>query len=144
MAEETKHQFVDDYPYLVYAADDKAVYTADGNTPYVPSGGGSSDFTIAKLTFINNASASASFVLAVPVLLTDEETLMFSYLGAAEGAGGGDTYDVVLYKGQVFAELLALEQNTAAEIIMTVSGDIELDGSTTAIITGDGTITISD
>ena len=39
MAEEYKHDFVDDYPYIVYA-DEKILYTGDPDTPYVPGGGG--------------------------------------------------------------------------------------------------------
>ena len=42
MAEEYKHGFVDDYPYIVYA-DEKILYTGDPDTPYVPGGGGTID-----------------------------------------------------------------------------------------------------
>ena len=40
MAEEYKHDFVDDYPYLVYCDDQKAVYTNASDVPYIPGGGG--------------------------------------------------------------------------------------------------------
>ena len=55
MAEEYKHDFVDDYPYIVYA-DEKILYTGDPDTPYVPGGGGGSIDIGDIVRFYNDSS----------------------------------------------------------------------------------------
>lgn len=96
-------------------------------------GGGSSDFSTAQVTIINNSSSS-SLIMSVPNLFMGE---MYSYLNKADITG--DVQEIVLYKGKCTA--MVTYSNTG--VALSCTGDITISGLS-AIITGDGTITISD
>lgn len=91
---------------------------------YVSGGGGSSDFTTAKLTFQKPAGAPLVCAYAgvdgVYTLTQDES----------------GEIDVILYKGKAVAKCSAPGD-------ISVSGDVTSDGGGMFTITGDGSITIS-
>ena len=143
MAEETKHQFVDDYPYLVYAADDKAVYTADGNTPYVPGGGGSSDFTTAEVTIESNYDDGGDgyFTTLIPTTLKMDDIDTSNPYCIVDNENPRHV-SVILYKGEAYAEAYygELGSSELQAAIVEVSGNATVDYSS-VYITGDCTIT---
>lgn len=119
---------------------------AEGKYEYDPSipagsggggGGGSSDFSIAHVTITNNASNS--FVLFIPWLApVDDDYYLSSQVSSGDIDSSGYTMDIVLYKGTAY---LMLDSEQGFEFAFT--GDITGDTNLT-IITGDGTITITD
>lgn len=95
-------------------------------------GGGSSDFSTAQVTIVDNTSGRN---LNIPYIVDTPPSAIVSMLGTQ---GGGETIvrNVPLYKGN-----LGVVFDPALTI--TTSGDIQLFVETTYLITGDCTITIS-
>lgn len=92
-------------------------------------GGGSSDFSIATITVYN--PNSNAFYMYVPNVYGG---VMYNSVGKDDIS---EPVDIVLYNGRATADL------TGVGLFSDATGDITLDGTTRAIITGDGTITIS-
>lgn len=97
-------------------------------------GGGSSDFTTAKMTIVNTVPQSFSW--ECPWFIDDPE-FSCAYGDISVTSNATETFDIIMYKGQ--ASLHALP-GTAQ---ISISGNIEPDGATYYLITGDCTITIS-
>ena len=96
-------------------------------------GGGSSDFSTAEVTFIDNSSSS-SFTISVPNLFMGD---MYSLLTKGD-ISGGDVQEIVLYKGKSTATI----SYSNSSVTLSCTGDITINGLN-ATITGNGTITIS-
>ena len=110
-----------------------AMYLGSNKVEIGQSGGGSSDFSTATVTIINNSGQN--FVAACPNLYDDR---MYITVDSAD-MGADFPFEVVLYKGE---GNLALPKETS--LTLTATGDISASSSgRAAIITGDGTITIS-
>lgn len=111
-------------------------YTAPSGKAYSPVAvnvsGGSSDFSTATLSIVDEGGFSVNLKLA-----TLNERRGFS-LGGFPGWNATDDIPVILYKGTA---KLGLENLDSANI--SISGAIEDVGGNAYIITGDGTITIS-
>lgn len=91
-------------------------------------GGGSSDFSTAEVTVVNEDGLEIKVPLAV-----NADNKKFSVTGIYESG----VFDVILYGGTCYGaipEMLA---------VVSVSGDIVLEENNYIIITGDGTITIT-
>lgn len=103
-------------------------------------GGGESDFSIARVTFINNSETLVNIELAVAVE-ADGEYPASTTTGAESSPGQTETYNVVLYKGASYAFIsVGIDYSAVA---FATSENITFDGQSFNI-TGDGTITISD
>lgn len=102
------------------------------------SGGGGGDFTIAKVTFINNTSVGLT--LSLPIVFTNKKTgkeMLVSERSIL--TNNTEDFDVPLYKGMLVFYHSYFEDGGHT---VTSSGNAETgDGYTT--ITGDCTITIS-
>lgn len=115
---------------------ENGTYTADEGKAFNPVtvnvSGGSSDFSTAQVTIVNNGSAecegSAVYIASYP---SGELLDSVFYVDA----GNSDTLTCVLYKG-----LTPLDVNGWQ---VTVEGDAEIDGFF-VIITGNCTITLTD
>lgn len=105
----------------------------------ISGGGGSSDFSTATVTIVNNAPGSVAFSLSLAIAVTAEG--MSATLGSvsSEMLGSGMTFNTVLYNGAAFMGLMS-----SAEYDFTIeaSGDAQITGYN-CMITGDCTITIS-
>lgn len=98
-------------------------------------GGGSSDFSTASVTVVNNTEGTV--MLYIPFYFDGED----SGTNAEFGVNGGETSvaSAIMYKGTSFASLYT-------DDTVTASGDIEAHSEGENyyfMITGDGTITIS-
>lgn len=102
-------------------------------------GGGSSDFSIATVTTINNSSFEV-MNLNIPIVCEENE------LGEGSPAmihnemviqSGEETHKVCMYKGLAFCEEVSYPN-----LVIAVSGNIEYEDGN-MVITGNGTITIS-
>jgi hypothetical protein len=95
------------------------------------SGGGSSDFTTAKIKLGSNATSSFS----LPVSFIRHDAL-FSPIYSRD-MDGETEYDVALYGGYA---VIDVDENIT---IQNYTGNIEVQGHT-LIISGDGTVTFTD
>lgn len=103
-------------------------------------GGGESDFSTARVTFINNSETTVNIELAVAVE-ADEEYPATTATGVESVAGQTETFNVILYKGASYAHIsIGIDYSALA---FATSENITFDGQSFDI-TGDGTITISD
>lgn len=102
--------------------------------------GGSSDFSTAQVTIVNNAPDSVSFNLSLAI--TRSEGGKSGTLGnlSSYQIGSGMVVDVVLYKGLAAMELTSFDEY---DFTIEASGDAQVM-SHIGMITGDCTITISD
>ena len=105
-----------------------AMYLGSNKVELGQSGGGSSDFSTAQVTFDN--SAGAQFLL--PITYNDGAEANSAPL--VEGVSGIQT--AILYKGMAVG--LILDEG----VTVTTTGDAEYDDGA-LLITGDCTITIS-
>lgn len=94
--------------------------------------GGSSDFSTATVTVMNNIIDSAP--IYIPMVFSEDGTNAIVVADAVES--GESVFVIPLYKGAAF--LIALDDIGT----LTTTGDVEYDDGT-FIVTGDGTITIS-
>lgn len=151
---EAKHEFVDDYPYLVYAADNKAVYTASGDTPYIPGGGGGGDDKLHKIGTVTIATDTGGVSLIGAVFDNGDE-MGYSTTSGMASDNTPSTFDVYCMEDEYSEDyaqgVIIWEAYTAAPITtvakVTCTGDIEPMGETPNylwLISGDGTITYSD
>lgn len=100
----------------------------------VEGGGGSSDFSIANVTVINNASDE--FQLIMPNIFGNK---IYAFIDS-EDFESGDVLQVPLYKGSI----VGLSLNSDAELRITGEGNVITSAVGVVIgITGDCTITIS-
>ena len=101
-------------------------------------GGGSSDFSTAEVTFVN--TTVDTFVIYMAAAFHDDTAPEDDMTAATVGINASSTniYTAVLYHG---AGMLQLPEG--ASYTMSATGDIAVYDNI-AIITGDGTVTISD
>lgn len=94
-------------------------------------GGGSGDFTTAKLTVTNTGASTLSIFCAnIDTGMADP----FIHIGANET----ETFDIVLYKDKA-----VIGVDAATTQVVSYSGDINLEGDPEYLVaTGDGAITI--
>lgn len=108
-------------------------------------GGGSSDFSTAEVTIVNNTSGSLEsiympYILNANVEAGNPDIAMPTFLGGIPV--GTSSYNAVLYKGSCYLDYVAY-------VTVTGSMPVEIAGSATKLfdgaiaITGDCTITIS-
>lgn len=102
-------------------------------------GGGSSDFSTAEVTIVNNYSSE--FIIEIAVAMSEEG--MNASLGTltAERIDTGMVANVILYKGSAGAIITGFPLDAPPTI--TTSGNIQNMEDTAYLITGDCTITIS-
>lgn len=107
----------------------------------VASGGGSSDFSTAQVTFVNNTGASS--VASVPNCVEENALGSGSPATVTYFVPTQDATPVVanvpLYKGSCYG----FWDTNDEQFEISVSGDVALMGGGTILITGDCTITIS-
>ena len=97
-------------------------------------GGGSSDFSTATVTFVNNTAGNS--LMGAAALLSDEEIIC---VYGQDGLDNSGSYTFVLYKG-----LNVMGCNNSDQLTITTSGNVNYDTEAGFFtITGDGTITIS-
>lgn len=115
----------------------KNYYYDNGEWNEIPccSGGGSSDFSTATVTSINNTGAALRCVMP---LAFDDVGDWSSSSGQAYFDIGTTTTTAILYKGKCNIYM------PSNEYTITISGNIEDDSDGYYIITGDCTITISE
>lgn len=99
------------------------------------SGGGDSDFSTAEVTVINSTSSTVYFTC--PMIYTEHSTEALVVDDSVE-KNTETTITAVLYKGETNFLLDRIG------LSMTATGDIEIPSSLNAVISGDGTITISE
>ena len=129
-------RFTDEIKAEINLAADGTVEKAvviDGDGVETPIGGGDTDYTTAEVKVINNTESKVDF--SCPNIYTEGSTEALG-VDSTVGKNAETTITAVLYKGKV--KLLFW----AAGISKTATGDIEISGGD-AIISGDGTITIS-
>ena len=103
-------------------------------------GGGSSDFSTAQVTIINNSGYGTS--VYAPVYYDDDEFSGASSSYSAYSDGQNDTVaNIILYKGEAF---ICCENNINWSIA-SATGDIEIDSEypESAYVRGNGTITLA-
>ena len=93
-------------------------------------GGGSSDFSTATVTITN--TAEQYYTIVCPNIYDGE---MYSDISKGDLP---DDFEIVLYKGQCRLTVSGYDEATLA-----VTGNIEAELGGSALITGNGTITIS-
>lgn len=111
-------------------------------------GGGSSDFSTAKMTIINNKTTTTVGDIQCtncPVVSVEDEVL---YNGFYVEANNQSVFDVVLYKGHAHIDDIqtgaGFNESVDFETEVSVSGNVVLNSDDYDIdITGDCTITIS-
>lgn len=96
--------------------------------------GGSSDFTTAKLSIVNETGNSIN--LFIPMYVDSEE--FQGSAGSFEGFAGSGEFDIVLFKNHAMADFTF---SVASIGITAIDGDIE-QIEDLYLITGDATITI--
>ena len=130
-------------------ATENKVYQKDGEvynkvTVNVEGGGGSSDFSTAKLTVINNKEW---YIQAAdcPVALVEDEML---FGGFSVNANSQSVFDVIIYKG--YAHILEIVTGASLDTPIDLETEASLSGNAAynaedvlIEITGDCTITIS-
>ena len=105
------------------------------NGEEVSAGGGSSDFTVAKISVTNQHSDAIQLNIANA---DDDENTSSDQINIS-GGSTVDNINVILYKGNAYGTLFDSNGQLIEEDV-TVSGDVEFDeGDVT--VTGDGTIT---
>lgn len=131
---------LDDDSYALTTVDeDQGTATTKGEingVPFEGGGGGSSDFSTAQVTIVNNL-ANQNVEVIVAHITVDEDGL--TYLTYANRQST-ITIDVALYKGVSFG---ALGQIISENVEITATGGIEMD-ETDFMVTSNGTITISE
>ncbi len=98
----------------------------------VEGGGGSSDFSIAEVTF--SGISGTAFATMPKIIDTPFDAIL-----PLQNEVTDETYTIALYKGKAVISL----DLTGVEGNVTTSGDIELLEESTYLVTGNGTITIS-
>lgn len=112
-------------------------YTAPEGKAYSPvivnveGGGGESDYTTVTITLVNTTQNQLTEY--IPYLDTEYNCITSVITLASNDSA---EYPAVLYKGELFCEIIAPNS-------FTVSGDITKEGLSNVIINGAGTITIS-
>lgn len=104
------------------------------------AGAGGGDYTTAQVTLIN--SADTSVVFDMPIIASDDEEDFHAVscnMEVAEGETNVNT--VVLYKGMALGGINGMFHNYI--IISASSGDVEIEDSEYATITGDCSITFA-
>ena len=99
------------------------------------SGGGSSDFSIAHITFINTAQNSRYYTVKCPNIF--EGYMEFHEENVTTIAPR--TIDVILYKGEQYVEAWEWDTSIAPVIVGDITYNSENEGF---IITGDGSISL--
>lgn len=99
------------------------------------AGGGSSDFSTAEVTFVNNTADKVLLGAAALVVEEGEHSCVYGRNALANNG----SYTFILYKG-----LNVFTCNNSDQFTVTTSGNITYDSENgTFLITGDCTITIS-
>lgn len=108
-------------------------------TVNVEGGGGSSDFSTAEVTVINNSAEG--YNIDTPLVDTEEESM---YTGQFISSGKTKVLNVIQYKGFNMTSILDTTEyaDPVPENNVSMSGGVSYDGSTFTV-TGDCTITIS-
>lgn len=97
-------------------------------------GGGSGPVSVAQMTVINNTDNTYQF--GGPAGFTNEETEFSAAVSEINIFPGENLIDMLLYNGQCMLNTWEVEPSST-------SGNIESDTSTSFIITGDCSLTIS-
>ena len=108
-------------------------YNLDTDTEYI-GGGGDSDFSIAKVTVINNAGRSANIVVVNAEAIEDNAAAV--YLFRTINNGASLIMNIPLYRGKAYYNPSGSGYN------IEVSGDIVQSG-VSYLVTGDGTLTLT-
>ena len=119
---------------------ENGTYTAEAGKAYspvvvnVPSG--SSDFRTSEVTFINNSSKACEFNL---ICITTDLTATFM-------VNINETIEtnVVFYQNNTEMTGYLSNFGTGSPVVMSFTGDIEDDGDGYFIVSGAGTVTITD
>ncbi len=110
-------------------------------TVNVEGGGGSSDFSTAEVTTINNTSSDI-YGVPIPSIYEENElgegspAMLFNRMDIPTGES---THEVRMYKGLAYCSGVTFGNGTT----VTTTGNIVYDEEFNVFITGDGTITIS-
>lgn len=102
---------------------------------HASGGGGSSDFSTAEVTFINNSTKVCEFDL---ICVTDDLTAGFNVI-----QNQTRVVNALFYRDQSMNGYLHSVEGGSA-VSMSFSGDIEDDGDGYFIVSGAGTVTITD
>lgn len=106
-------------------------------TVNVEGGGGSSDFSTAQVTVVNNSQSDAfNFIMAVT--MTNGGISATTGLALGTPVGETEVFNVALYKGNAHIQFESDEH-----LVITTSGNISDLGGGNYMVTGDCTITIS-
>lgn len=106
----------------------------------VEGGGGSSDFSTAQVTVVNNSQSDA-FNFVMCVTMTNEGVSATTGLVLGTPVGETEVFNVVLYKGNAHIQFEASDEEPS--VVITTSGNISDLGGDNYMVTGDCTITIS-
>lgn len=98
-------------------------------------GGGSSDFTTATVTIIDNTTASVAWRISLPIIDGD---ILYGYLGGEWATG---EKQVVLYKNYCEGDIFVTYGDAGSVKVESTGGVHNED--TFVSVTGDGTLTIS-
>lgn len=104
-------------------------------------GGGSSDFTTAEVTLINNYEGVEISLIAPTYVDSEEISTSINYITAQPNETV--TQNAFLYKNSCFAEIRSFELLVDPVPLVTVSGNVVYEDDGFFTITGDCTITIS-
>ena len=109
-------------------------------TVNVEGGGGSSDFSTAEVTVINDSANG--YNISTPFINTEDEELV--YTGTFISSSSTMVLNVILYKGSNMTVITDTTEyaDPVPENNVSMSGDVSYDGSS-FMVTGDCTITIS-
>lgn len=143
MANSVTARFNDDCKVLVAMSDDTTVskaviIDAEGNETDIGGGGGSSDFTTAKVTFICNVEE-----VGLSMSMTSEAEPPYTPNASSNyntGLYKNDEIDIsaILYKGLCLGEI-----TSNSTLAVAVTGDIEVFSNSALYIRGAGTVTIN-
>lgn len=121
---------------VIFRTTEQGTYSLKIEEPQ--SGGGSSDFSTAKVTIVNNSQSDA-FDFIMTIIMTNGG--ISATTGTVLGTPVGETevFNVVLYKGNAHIQFEVKESH----VVISTSGNISDIGGDNYMVTGDGTITIS-
>ena len=140
---EAKHEFVDDYPYLVYTSQDTLVYSDKADTSIDDIGDGG-DFSTATVTLITDDNApegnyfvSGAFAASAYDAGIDCSVSIVSFDVEPQ------TKTVILYKGTAACDIYEGDLTEGCQYATaTVTGNATVDENYVEI-TGDCTITVT-
>lgn len=121
---------VDTGDLYIFSEDDKAWNFLKNVGSDGGGGGGDSDFSTAVVTF----TGSTTYADIVAALILNQGELLLGTIGRRDAGAEADSVTLILYKGEAYAQIKAVDGYTMGNI--NITGDAEAMGENIFKITG--------